>query len=163
MKKADLFKAVTEEVTGILDHAKVAQPVKENVLGVLTKYLEPKKGGARVNIEDVVKRDKDGNITHILDASGVAFLPATIENFYEAKNGGIEVAEGLRLKRLSRLGEKLRKESEKVIRTSEKAIMEDVLNGKITPEEGKAKLEEIKETNKPDYSKLLEVKGAIKA
>jgi septum formation topological specificity factor MinE len=161
MKKSELNKVLVEELSTIMERANVAKAVRNDVIEVVNKYTEPKKGGMTVDLETVVKRDDEGNITHILDASGVAYLPATVENFYEAKNGGIEVAEGLKLKRVSRLGEKIKKASEKAKKASEKAIMQDVLDGVVTPEEGKAKLAEI--IVNPDYSELLKIEGAIPA
>jgi len=159
MKKSELYKTVRSQVEETLVKGQAPKAVTKSILDIIDTYLEPKKGGAQVDLETVVKRDKDGNITHIQDTASKVFLPATVENFYEAKNGGIEV-NGVALKRQSRLAEKIRKEFEKTIKASEKSIMQDVLEGVIKPEEGKAKMEEIK-AQVPDYSSILEVKGAI--
>ena len=161
MTKKELFETVSTEVKGILEASKVAAPVVEKVMNVITTYLEPKKGGAKVDLEEVVKRDKDGNITHILDAVTGYFLPANAEVFYEAKNGGIEV-NGVALKRHSRIGERIMKTHNKTVRASIDAITQDVLDGKLKPEEGKAKVEALK-AKKPDYSVVAkEIEGAIK-
>ena len=162
MKKSELHKTVREEVVAVLTEGNVAKPVAEKVVAIIDNYLEPKKGGATVNIEEVVKRDSNGKITHILDSASGIFLPATIENFYEAKNGGIKISEELSLKRQSRVAEKIRKEFEKTLKASKAAIMDDVLNGKLTPEAGKAKIASL-EAQKPDYSPMLKIEGAIKA
>jgi len=159
MKKSELHKTVRAEVEGILTEGKVAKNVAEKVLKVIDTYLEPKKGGMTVNLEDVVIRDKEGNITHIQDSISGVFLPATTEYFYEAKTGGIEV-NGVALRRHSRAAEKIRKEFEKTIKASEKAIMQDVLDGKLKPEEGKAKIEALR-AKKPDYSAIAKLEGAI--
>lgn len=161
MTKAELYKTLVTEVGTVLAEAKVNEEVVTRVNGILSTYVEPKKGGAAFDLDKVTRKDKEGNITHILDVSGVAFLPATLDNFYEAKNGGIQVGEKS-LKRQSRLGEKLRKEQEKTTKASEKAIMQDVLDGKMRPEVAKKKIEELK-AKTIDYSPLLKIEGAISA
>jgi len=108
----------------------------------LTDLLEPKSGGAKVNVEDVMK---DGNL---LCSVSEKWLPATVEFFYEDKSGKSPF-NGLR--RLSRQAESIRKTHAKQVSTSEKAIMSDVLDGEMTPEDGKAKVAALKEVH-PDYS-----------
>lgn len=110
----------------------------------LTNLLEPKAGGAKVDVASVFK---DGNLQCAV--SGV-WLPATLEFFYEDKSGKSPF-NGLR--RLSRQAESIRKTHAKTVAASEKAIMSDVLDGNITPEAGKAKVEKIKAIQ-PDYSKV---------
>ena len=162
MTKKEFHETVRAEVSKVLEEGKVKIPVVEKVLAVVDNYLEPKKSGGRVNLEEVVKRDEKGNITHILDTVTHIFLPATVENFYEAKNGvGIKVGD-VELKRHSRIGEKIRKEFEKTLRASKNAIMQDVLDGKLTPEVGKNKIAAL-EAQKPDYSEVLKIEGALKA
>jgi septum formation topological specificity factor MinE len=148
MKKSDLNRVLVDELTVIMRQAGIARPIRDEIIKIVDKYTKPKKGGMSINLDKVVKKDATGRITHILDVSGTAFLPANTENFYEAKNGGIEVLKGLSLKRQSRLGEKLRKEARR-----------KVLDEAATPEEGKAKLAKLK----VDYSPLLNIDGAIKA
>jgi len=126
----------------------------KQLVEALTVLLEPKAGGATVNLDEVTKKNGNGEITEIMCSVSGKFLPATVEYFYEDKSGkGIN---GLR--RLSRQAESIRKDAAKVATTSERAIMSDVLDGKLTPEQGKAKIEKIKAT-KPDYSSV----GLIKA
>jgi hypothetical protein len=122
----------------------------------LTKAIEdllaPKAGGATVNIDEVTKKDSAGKITDILCSVSGKFLPATKDFFYEDKDGkGING-----LKRLSRQAESIRKSYTKVTSASEKAIMTDVIEGTLKPEEAKAKLAKI-QANKPDYSTVVRV------
>jgi hypothetical protein len=115
----------------------------------LTELLAPKAGGATINIDEVTKKDSSGKITHIMCSVSGKFLPATEEYFYADKAGkGING-----LKRLSRQAEAIRKQYTKTVSVSEKAIMADVIDGKIKPEEAKAKLAKIKAA-KPDYSSV---------
>lgn len=144
MTKQELYEKVTEEL--------VALGAKQKFLDVIELYLKPKSGGARVNLEEVVKRDDSGVITHIQCSLSGVWLPATAEYFYEDKSekGGIDG-----LKRLSRQAEGVRKKHIKLVSTSEKAILHDVLSGAITNEDGQAKLAEL-ENLVPDYSTVGE-------
>lgn len=119
----------------------------------LTNLLEPKAGGAKVDVESVFK---DGKLQCAV--SGV-WLPATLEFFYEDKSGKSPF-NGLR--RLSRQAESIRKTHAKTITASERAIMSDVLDGNITPEAGKAKAEKIKSIQ-PDYSSVTDVIAPVEA
>ena len=110
----------------------------------LTDLLEPKAGGAKVNVEDVYN-EAEGTL--LCSVSNV-WLPATLDFFYEDKSGKSQF-NGLR--RLSRQAESIRKTHTKTVAASEKAIMSDVLDGVISPEDGKAKVEAIKAVT-PDYS-----------
>jgi len=158
MKKSELYSKIKKEIEKVLNYDEAA---KNAVLNIIDKYLKPKKGGLTIDLETIVKRDKNGNITHIKDILSGIFLPATIENFYEAKDGsGIEVKEGLRLKRLSRHSERIRKKHKQNIKKEVDKIMEEVLEGKITSEEAKLKIEKIR-SQKIDYSEILNVEGAI--
>ena len=122
----------------------------------LTKAIEellaPKAGGATINIDEVTKKDANGKITDIMCSVSGKFLPATKEFFYEDKEGkGIAG-----LKRLSRQAESIRKTFTKTLNASEKAIMADVIEGAMKPEEAKSKLATLK-AKKPDYSSVVRV------
>ena len=113
----------------------------------LTNLLAPKAGGAKVDVDSVMKDGK------LLCAVSNVWLPATLEFFYEDKSGKSPF-NGLR--RLSRQAESIRKTHAKQISVSEKAIMSDVLDGSMTPEAGKAKVEALKNIH-PDYSSVSAV------
>ena len=118
----------------------------EALIKGLTDLLAPKTGGAKVNVEDVFNADE--NLLQC-SVSGV-WLPATAEYFYEDKSGKSPF-NGLR--RLSRQAESIRKTFDKQLKASKNAIMADVLDGVISPEEGKERVEELKAA-KPDYSSV---------
>jgi len=125
---------------------------KQPLVDALTAILAPKTAGATVNVEDVTQKDASGNITHILCSVSNKFLPATVDFFYEDKGGkGI-----LGLKRLSRQAEGIRKTHLRTVQVSEKAIVADILDGVITNEAGKAKIEALR-NSKPDFSSVSDV------
>lgn len=145
--KKEIFESTTSEVQTLCEQSGTPKKFNVALMEILANHLEPKAGGASVNIEDVTKTDADGNITEIQCSVSGVFLPATVEYFYEDKAGkGING-----LKRLSRQAESVRKQYIKTLAATEKAIMADVLDGAMTPEEGKAKLVDAKAI-KPDYS-----------
>lgn len=154
MKKVELVSTVVAALAAIMD-GKVKPAIQEEINAKLAELLGPKTPGASVNIEDVVKRDASGVITELQCAVSGVFLPATLEYFYEDKSGKSQFtdANGIALRRLSRQAEGIRKAFIKTQTTSEKAILEDVLAGAITQEEGQAKLAELRAA-KPDYSKV---------
>ena len=118
----------------------------KNLVAELTTLLEPKKGGASINVEDVyVAKAQDGKAYLQCSVSG-KWMEATIENFYEdaAENnkfGG--------LKRLSRAAEAARKQAIAAKKATEKAVMTDLLAGVITKEEAQATLDTVAG---PDFS-----------
>lgn len=147
--KKEIFETTTEAVTALCKQHNVNGKVIEGITAILTENLAPKAGGASVNIDEVTKKDENGNITEIMCSVSGKFLPATKDFFYEDKAGkGING-----LKRLSRQAESIRKSFIKTLAATEKAIMADVLDGKMTPEAGKARLAKAKEA-KPDYSTI---------
>jgi len=144
--KKEIFSTVSGAVAKLCETNKINSKFQEALQAIIADNLAPKAGGATVNIEDVTK-SKDGKITEIQCSVSGVFLPATADFFYEDKAGkGING-----LKRLSRQAESIRKSHIKVLAATEKAIMADVLDGAMTPEAGKAKLEKAKAV-KPDYS-----------
>lgn len=157
--KKEIYEAVTAEVTKVCKQFNVAPKACEALQGIFDAHLAPKAKGMSINLDEVTKKDANGKVTHILCSVSGKWLPATKEYFYEDKSGkGIEGADGSRLKRLSRQAESIRKQYLKQLQTTEKAIMADVLDGKLTPEQGKAKLEAAK-AKKPDYSSVGEIKA----
>jgi len=140
------------EVLALVLVACTAHNAKAPLVEALTEILKPKTAGASINLDEVTRKDDNGNITHIMCALSGNFLPATAEFFYEDKDGkGING-----LKRLSRQGEAIRKSHARNVMLSEKAIVSDILDGVITNEDGKAKIEALR-ASKPDYSTVTDV------
>lgn len=150
--KKELFESVVAAVSNFCANNNVKGDVKDGLIAIINDTLAPKAGGVSVDLESVVKRDIDGNITHILCSVSNKFLPATADFFYEDKEGkGING-----LKRLSRQAEGVRKRFIKELAATERAIMQDVLGGVMSPEAGKAKLDEARAA-KPDYAVVSDV------
>lgn len=125
---------------------------KPKLVEELTAILKPKTAGASVNLDEVTRKDENGNVTHIMCSVSGVFLPATKDFFYEDKDGkGING-----LKRLSRQAEGIRKVHLRTVQVSEKAIVSDILDGVITNEDGKAKIEALR-NSKPDFSSVTDV------
>lgn len=147
--KKELFDTVSKETEALCVQHKTSTKFNEALQVIIALNLEPKAGGATVNIDEVTKKNEAGEITEIQCSVSGVFLPATAEFFYEDKAGkGING-----LKRLSRQAESVRKTYIKTVSTSEKAIMSDVLDQVLTPEAGKAKIEALKAVQ-PDYSSV---------
>lgn len=147
--KKEIFETVTNEATALCNEHKVPTKFREALMNALSVNLAPKAGGATVNVDEVTKKDESGKVTEILCSVSGKWLPATKEFFYEDKAGKGIADTGL--KRLSRQAESIRKSHIKTLSATEKAIMSDVLDGKMTPEQGKTRLEKAKSVN-PDYS-----------
>lgn len=125
---------------------------KAPLVEALTEILKPKTAGASVNLDEVTRKDENGNVTHLMCSVSGIFLPATADFFYEDKEGkGING-----LKRLSRQAEGIRKSHIRTVTVSEKAIVQDILDGVISNEEGKAKIEALR-ASKPDFSSVTDV------
>ena len=140
-------KEILEQVDAVLVEHKASKPLTD----ALHAILAPKTGGATVNLDEVTKKDAAGKVTHIMCSLSGKFLPATEAFFYAEKDGkGIEG-----LKRVSKQGESIKKAFDKINKTSERAIMQDVLDKKLTPDQGTAKLAELAKA-KPDYSKVTD-------
>lgn len=153
-KKSELYAEVSGSVTKLLSANDVSEAIIAEVQKAIDASLKPGVFGARsVNIEDVVKRDSDGEITEILcNVSGV-WLPASVEYFYEDLSGKSKiVVDGVALKRLSRQAEGVRKKFIAQQAKASQAITTKVLNGEISAEEGKRQLAELPE--KPDFSEV---------
>lgn len=149
MKKADLQNLVVTEVTKFAAAKKLNKEQTEGIIEILNTYLAPKQAGAVINLDEVTKKDAAGKITHLLCNLSGKFLPATKEFFYEDKTG--KGVGGTGLKRLSRQAEAIRKAFLKVQVASEKAITADLVDGKISREDAKKKLDALR-TQKPDFS-----------
>lgn len=153
-KKSELYAEVSNSVTKLLEANGVQEAIIAEVQKAIDASLKPGVFGSRsVNIEDVVKRDGNGEITEILcNVSGV-WLPASAEYFYEDLSGKSKiVVDGVALKRLSRQAEGVRKKFIAQVNKQSQIISSKVLNGEISPEEGKRLLAELPE--KPDFSEV---------
>jgi len=153
--KTEVFNTVENEVVALCDTHSVSKKFKEALMVIIAANLAPKTGGASVNLDEVARKDDNGNVVEMMCSVSGVFLPATADFFYEDKAGkGING-----LKRLSRQAEGIRKQHIKVLTATERAIMADVLDGVITAEDGKAKVEAARAL-KPDYSSVsAEVKA----
>jgi len=149
--KKEILEATTSAAMALCDTHNVSDDFRNGLTAILNDNLAPKSSGAKVNVDEVTHKDAEGNITEIQCSVSGVWLPATVEYFYEDKKG--EGLAGTGLKRLSRQAEAIRKQHIKVISATERAIMADVLDGALTPEDGKARLEEAK-AQKPDYSSV---------
>jgi len=108
--KKEIFTMVTTAVAALCTTHKTPTKFNDELQAILAANLEPKAGGATVNLDEVTRKDKDGNIVEIQCSVSGAWLPATKEFFYEDKAGkGING-----LKRLSRQAESIRKHFIKV-------------------------------------------------
>jgi hypothetical protein len=121
----------------------------------LTKLLEPKTGGLKVDISEVTRVDEDGAVTEIQCSLSGVWLPADTIHFFGDKNSKVINAEGEGLYRVSKQADKLKKEASKVYAASKEAITNDVMDGNLTPEDGKAQLAEL--SKDADYSSVAEV------
>jgi hypothetical protein len=120
----------------------------EGLVTAITAILEPKKGGQVVDIESMVKRNGEGKIVQIKCKLSGKFLPADPANFFTDKNSKLDG-----LYPVSKMADKLRKAAVAAFKASKEAITMDVLDGKIAPAAGKAKLAELqKSVNNVDYS-----------
>lgn len=147
--KKELFEAVENQVIELCTTHNTSKKFNEALMLIIAANLAPKAGGASVDLDEVTVKDANGTVVEIQCSVSGVFLPATGEFFYEDKGGkGING-----LKRLSRQAEAIRKQHAKVLSTTEKAIMADVLDGTLLPEEAKAKVEAARAV-KPDYSSV---------
>ena len=139
-------KAIFEEAQSILEKHKIKGEAKDAIL----ELLEPKKGGQAIDLESIVKRDASGDIVEVKCKLSGVFLPATEDFFYADKGSKIVTADGFECSRTSKQAKALKREASKIYKASKDAIMSDVLEGKITPEDGKEALADI--SPEPDYS-----------
>jgi hypothetical protein len=118
----------------------------EEVKAKLDALTAPKKGGAKVSIEDITLTDDEGNITHILDSVFGVYIPVFDEsgepNFYEKPDTQLGWS------RFSKMAEKVRKEAEKKFKATKDAIFADLLAGSISNDEAQELLKEAEEAKK---------------
>lgn len=147
--KTELYNGVVASLNEVFGRYEVEDDAAMAVLAVIDANLKPGVfgGGNRLNLEEVVKRDETGAIVEMQCMLSKAWLPATLDYFYEEKKGpGIN---GLR--RLSRLAEKVRKQHIADVTKRKALISQNVFDGTISVEEGKAQMAEL-DMEKPDFS-----------
>ena len=117
------------------NHGVPAEAVK-----ALTTLLEPKKGGAAFNIDDVAVRTEDGEVTYILDSVFKVWMPVYDAdgeaNFYEKPDTELGWS------RFSRAAEKARKDAEKTFKATKDAIFSDLMAGEVEAAEAQTLMEE---------------------
>jgi len=127
-----------------------AEGASEALVTGLTALLEPKKGGQSVDIESIVTRDENGEITHITCRYSNVSLPATSEYF---PNDKASKANGLYT--VSKQALAIKKAADKTLKASKEAITSDVLNEVIAPAEAKEMIANL--TANIDYSTVGEL------
>lgn len=143
--KTELYNAVVEELSNILDSQGVYGDTRTELLGVVDKYLKPGVFGVRANIEEFVARDEQGNIERMQCSLCKFWYPATAEFFYEDKRSNrIIGTDGKSLRRLSRAAEKCRKQHLSEVAKATKEVQKGIMEGKISGEEAQVMLNEIK-------------------
>ena len=117
------------QVSAVLEKYNVKTAAREEILAL----LEVKKGGVKANPEEFTVFNADGSQAFILCAVTGLWFPVNADNFY--------LSEGIVKYRTSKHGERLKKDVVKANKASKDAILNDVINGVITPEQGKAAVE----------------------
>lgn len=151
MKKSEIY----EKVQAIC----AAHNLPADVVAQLNELLEPKNAGRSFNWDDIVRKDDNGNVVEMQCALSGVWLPADSLHFYASRDGkGVVGTDGVLLQKVSKQGENARKAYQKAYNASKNALMDDVLNGVISNEEAKAKLEELNASG-PDYSVVKPLTG----
>lgn len=151
MKKSEVF----ERVQAIC----AAHNLPAEVVAQLNELLEPKNAGRSFNWDDIVRKDENGNVVEMQCSLSGVWLPADSLHFYASRDGkGVVGTDGVLLQKVSKQGENARKAYQKAYNASKNALMDDVLNGVISNEEAKAKLEELNASG-PDYSVVKPLTG----
>jgi hypothetical protein len=151
MKKSEIY----EKVQAIC----AAHNLPQDVVAQLNELLEPKNAGRSFNWDDIVRKDENGNVVEIQCSLSGVWLPADSLHFYASRDGkGVMGTDGVILQKVSKQGENARKAYQKAYNASKNALMDDVLNGVISNEDAKAKLEELNAQG-PDYSVVHPLTG----
>lgn len=152
--KTALYNEVSENVTKLLEANEVDSDIIAEVQKAIDASLKPGQFGAvRVNLDEITKKDSDGNITEIKCSLSGAWLPADTEYFYEDLSGKSKLvnADGVALKRWSKQAEAIKKKFAKEQAKKSQEISAKVLKKEISIDEGNALFAELAE-EKPDYS-----------
>lgn len=153
--KKEMYAEVSNLVSQILAGNGVDAGVCAEVQKAIDLVLKPGTFGAKTDVESVVKRDSEGNITELMCSVAKVFLPASTDYFYEDKTGKSQFIgiDGKPLKRLSKQAEKVRKQHTALIAKETNKINQAVYAGEIDVETAKEKIAELNEL-KPDFSEV---------
>lgn len=154
--KKELYAEVNNSVIGLLTANKVDEDIIAEVQKAIDASLKPGQFGATsVDLDSITKKNSDGELEEIKCSLSGAWLPATTEYFYEDLSGKSKLvtADGIHLKRWSRQAEGIKKKFQTAQAKISQSITTRVLNGEISPEQGKIELQELS-TEKPDYSEV---------
>lgn len=148
--------ATKKEILASVLAVLAAHEANEQMTAEIKTLLEPKTGGKTVDLSEVTTVDKKGQVLTMEDSISGVWLEATLENFYEDKTGkGIVGTDGASLKRVSKIAYSLQTKAKKALAASKQGIFDDVLEGNLAPEDGKAKIAEL--TAAPvDYTSVVE-------
>ena len=152
MNKREIFKTVDREIKHLCFGYELPRAFLNSLDKIISDNLAPKQAGMSIDLDEVTKV-KNGKIVEIQCAVSKVFLPATKEFFYEDKQGKGILVDGVRLRRLSRQAESIRKKHAKYVEKTEREAMGEVLSGTMTPEQAK-QIIEIARNKKPDYSSI---------
>ena len=123
-----------------------AHEASEALIAGLTLLLEPKKGGAHFDIEEISVKDESGELTHIFDSVIKLWVPIFDEegepNFYDKPDTELGWS------RFTRVSEKLRKDAEKAFKASKDGVFSDLMAGDITQEEAQEIMNDATEARK---------------
>lgn len=155
VSKKDLFNQASQALSKFLEGAKVDSKIVVGAVDLIGSFYAPKAGGGfvAVNIDEVTKRDKDGNFTEVKCNLSGAWLPATLEFFYEDLSGKsqIKTKEGVALKRLSRPAEATKKSFQRDLVAKKLQLQAHLINGTMDPNKVRDELKKL-ENEKVDFS-----------
>jgi len=146
MTKTELYTSVAE----VLAKFNVKQAAQDEILAL----LEVKKGGVKANPEEFTVFNADGVPTHVLCPITNLWFPCTEDNFY--------FTDGVLRGRVSKFGEKLKKDFVKAVKASKEAILNDVINGVITPEAGKEQVAQLDASTIVVPAEVAELGSAVR-
>lgn len=146
MTKTELYTSVAE----VLAKFNVKQAAQDEILAL----LEVKKGGVKANPEEFTVFNADGVATHVLCPVTNLWFPCTEDNFY--------FTDGVLRGRVSKFGEKLKKDFVKAVKASKEAILNDVINGVITPEAGKEQVAQLDASTIVVPAEVAELGSAVR-
>lgn len=121
------------QIVAILAKHKISAEAQAEILAL----FETKSGGTKVDPSEYTVFGDDGKTpAFILCPVTSLWFPAVTDHFYFNEDGALRT-------RVSKHGEKLKKELVKSVKASKDAILNDVINGEITPEEGKKRVADL--------------------
>lgn len=115
----------------------------EELTKILDDLTRPKVGGSS-QVSDYTCFGEDGNPEYIFCTYHNKWEPLVDDEGVQVFAADAKSKNGYR--RSCIVGEKQWSDQAKIFRASEKAVITDVLDGKLTPEDGKAKIAELTET-----------------